>query len=135
MFQADASIHAKLTAFGQCTDTTAFIEVIIGQYLTHANTALVDPEKLEVVSYYGHNIKTTPDYTKADGSFCLALCKLLYQGILQTFCLQRLTWMRISLILIKQTHLPPFSLYTHLPQTTITVTNSANKRVQHQRGI
>ena len=47
VFCADVSVQAKLTSFGQCTDTRVLIEVIIGQYLTCANEALIDSEKNE----------------------------------------------------------------------------------------
>ena len=68
IFQADESIEAKYTAFSQYTNTTILIKVIIGQYLTCPNEMLVDPAKLEVVSYHSHNDKIIPDYTKVDGS-------------------------------------------------------------------
>ena len=42
IFQSDAPVRAQLTAFGQTTSTSALVEVMINQYLTSANRAILD---------------------------------------------------------------------------------------------
>ena len=68
IFQADAPVRAQLTAFGQTTSTSALVEVMINQYLTSANRAILDASKLDVVSYHSSNGKIINNCIKADGT-------------------------------------------------------------------
>ena len=65
IFQADAPIRDKLTAFGQCTDTTALIKIIDSKYGIIANKMIVNSTKLIVVSYHISNKKIIPNCMKS----------------------------------------------------------------------
>ena len=66
IFQTDASICAKLTAFGQYTDTAALVEIILSQFGILADKLILDAKKLKVVSHHASNGKLIHNCQKAN---------------------------------------------------------------------